>query len=206
MQDQVPFNEEDTWGPLGLVTIHCPSEPLLEFVFIHGLGGGSRKTWSFSSKLHHFWPKEWLSKDPAFQNVRVHSFGYKSTWHDTRGSILNVHDIAESLLGAMHNSPSIRSSPDSKIVLIAHSLGGLVAKKVPSNSINSVVTQANISRHILKPVPIQTISNLVDEYTVYISSQRRIKVPRAPNLLKLSSAFPLFMAKSPLSRISSRRR
>ncbi|RFU23947.1 hypothetical protein B7463_g12392, partial [Scytalidium lignicola] len=129
LQDQLPFDEEDTWGPLGLTTIHCPSEPLLEFIFIHGLGGGSRKTWSFSSKLHHFWPKEWLSKDPAFQNVRVHSFGYKSTWHDTRGSILNVHDIAESLLGAIHNSPSIRASPDSKIVLIAHSLGGLIAKK-----------------------------------------------------------------------------
>ncbi|KAF8861886.1 hypothetical protein BDZ45DRAFT_231863 [Acephala macrosclerotiorum] len=126
---QLSFDEEDTWGPLGLVTIHCPSEPLLEFIFIHGLGGGSRKTWSFSSKLHHFWPKEWLSKDPAFQNVRVHSFGYKSTWHDTRGSILNVHDIAESLLGAIHASPSIRSSLESKIVLIAHSLGGLVAKK-----------------------------------------------------------------------------
>ena len=66
LKDQLSFDDEDTWGPFGLATIHSPSEPLLEFIFIHGLGGGSRKTWSFSSKLHHFWPKEWLSKDPAF--------------------------------------------------------------------------------------------------------------------------------------------
>jgi hypothetical protein len=130
LQGQLPFDEDDTFGPLGLDTIYCPSEPLLDLIFVHGLGGGSRKTWSFSSKLHHFWPKEWLSKDPAFQNVRIHSFGYKSTWHDTRGSILNVHDIAESLLGAIHNSPAIRRSEDSNIVFVAHSMGGLVVKKV----------------------------------------------------------------------------
>ena len=83
-------------------------EPSIDFIFVHGLGGGSRKTWSKTSSLAHYWPQEWLSKDPAFKNVRVHSFGYNSDWADTRADILNVHDFAAALLGEMRDSPHLK--------------------------------------------------------------------------------------------------
>jgi hypothetical protein len=75
---------EDIKGPLGLNILHVPPEPIVDLIFVHGLGGGSRKTWAYSSHPYHYWPKEWLSRDPDFKNVRIHSFGYMADWVDTK--------------------------------------------------------------------------------------------------------------------------
>ncbi|GLB12828.1 hypothetical protein AtubIFM61612_000215 [Aspergillus tubingensis] len=121
--------DEDTKGPLGLNLLHTVPEPHIDFIFIHGLGGGSRKTWSKTTNPYHFWPKEWLSRDPEFGHVRVHSFGYKADWAEKKSNHLNVHDFSLSLLGEIQCSPEIRRS-NTKIVLVAHSMGGIVTKKV----------------------------------------------------------------------------
>lgn len=44
--------------------------------------------------------------DDAFQDVRIHSFGYSSALN--RESVLNVRDFAKSLLCAVKDSPVIR--------------------------------------------------------------------------------------------------
>ncbi len=120
--------EDDPKGPLGLNLLHSPSEPLIDFIFVHGLGGGSRKTWSKTSSLAHYWPQEWLPKDPAFKNVRVHSFGYNSDWVKGKYNCLNIHHFGKSLLGELSTSPYLGDA-DTPIVLIGHSMGGLVIKK-----------------------------------------------------------------------------
>lgn len=119
---------DDPRGPLGLNLLHSPSEPLIDFIFVHGLGGGSRKTWSKTSSITHFWPQGWLPKDPVFKNVRVHSFGYDSDWIKSRNNCLDVHLFGKSLLGEMSTSPYL-SQGNTAIVLIGHSMGGLVIKK-----------------------------------------------------------------------------
>lgn len=119
---------DDSKGPLGLNHLHSPSEPLIDFIFVHGLGGGSRKTWSKTSSVTHYWPQEWLPKDPAFKNVRVHSFGYDSDWVKGKDNCLNIHHFGKSLLGEMSMSPYLADA-DTPIVLIGHSMGGLVIKK-----------------------------------------------------------------------------
>lgn len=119
---------DDPKGPLGLNLLHSPSEPLIDFIFVHGLGGGSRKTWSKTSSVTHYWPQEWLPKDPAFKNVRVHSFGYNSDWAKGKDNCLNIHHFGKSLLGEMSTSPYLGNA-DTPIVLIGHSMGGLVIKK-----------------------------------------------------------------------------
>ena len=118
----------DSKGPLGLSLLHSPPEPLIDFIFVHGLGGGSRKTWSKTSSISHYWPQEWLPKDPAFKNVRVHSFGYDSDYLKGKGNCLNVHHFGRSLLGEMHTSPSLDDA-DTPMVLIGHSMGGVIIKK-----------------------------------------------------------------------------
>lgn len=95
---------------------------------MHGLGGGSRKTWSKSSSVAHYWPQEWLPTDPAFKNVRVHSFGYNADWIKGRDNCLNIHHFGKSLLGEMSTSPNF-SDANTPVVLIGHSMGGLVIKK-----------------------------------------------------------------------------
>ncbi|OBT74634.1 hypothetical protein VF21_06396 [Pseudogymnoascus sp. 05NY08] len=126
--DEDPESPEDVKGALGLNLLHAVQEPLIDFIFVHGLGGGSRKTWSMSPDSKHYWPKEWLPQDPDFRYVRIHSFGYKADWDDRKESILSIHDFARSLLGEVQYSPDIRRS-NTKIVFIAHSMGGIVIKK-----------------------------------------------------------------------------
>ena len=117
-------------GPLGLSLLHSPSEPLIDFIFVHGLRGGSRKTWSKTEDINHYWPQKWLPMEPRFKNVRIHSFGYNSDWGGRKGSSLTVHDFGQALLGEILNSPEI-SGPDENtaIVLVGHSMGGIVIKK-----------------------------------------------------------------------------
>lgn len=95
---------------------------------MHGLGGGSRKTWARTVDPLHFWPKAWLPEDVDFRDVRIHSFGYNADWGERRQSILNIHDFAQSLLGEIKNNPSIRRD-NTKLILVGHSMGGCVVKK-----------------------------------------------------------------------------
>lgn len=97
---------EDWKGPFGLNTLFDPDpQAIADLVFVHGLGGGSRSTWTKSNDPSLYWPKEWLPQDPGFQDVRLHSFGYNSNWGDE--SILNVHDFAKALLGSIQDCPLI---------------------------------------------------------------------------------------------------
>ncbi|KAK0707379.1 hypothetical protein B0H67DRAFT_647567 [Lasiosphaeris hirsuta] len=122
----------DDKGPLGLETLYEPQLPanaVADLVFIHGLGGGSRKTWSFSPDPAHFWPRAWLADDGDFAgSVRIHAFGYRADWGG-RQSMLNIHDFAQSLLGELRNHQSVRRT-STRIILVGHSMGGCVAKKV----------------------------------------------------------------------------
>jgi pimeloyl-ACP methyl ester carboxylesterase len=117
---------------LGLHTLYdpTPNSTIADIIFIHGLGGHSRKTWSSSSAPGSFWPQDWLPFEPGFENVRIHSFGYKADWGKRwqQQSILNIHDFAESLIGGLRNDPSIRRD-DTRIILVGHSMGGCVAKE-----------------------------------------------------------------------------
>ncbi|MCJ1378546.1 hypothetical protein MMC17_001645 [Xylographa soralifera] len=99
---------DDLKGPLGLNLLYVPSEPFVDLIFVHGLGGGSRKTWAKTSNLYHYWPKEWLPRDPEFKHVRIHSFGYAAHWGERKSSILEINDFASSLLGEIKDNPDIR--------------------------------------------------------------------------------------------------
>jgi hypothetical protein len=92
--------------PLGLNNLYDPPDPAVaDLIFVHGLRGGSRSTWTKSGDPSLYWPKEWLPKDAGFQDVRIHSFGYESHWG--KESTLNIYDFAQSLLGCIHDCPSI---------------------------------------------------------------------------------------------------
>jgi pimeloyl-ACP methyl ester carboxylesterase len=138
----------DSRGALGLNTLYAPSNPLIDFVFVHGLGGGSTKTWCLSEDPTLFWPKEWLPRDPGFSKVQIHSFGYDADWSSSKSTpSLNIHDFGRSLLERLLTSSYVSDSRkvsdpivfssggnvanlrQTPIVFIAHSMGGLVVKQ-----------------------------------------------------------------------------
>ena len=108
-QDQNPA--DDPKGPIGLTTLYEPTdEAVLDLIFIHGLNGGSQSTWTKSGNPSLFWPQEWLPRDEAFQDVRIHTFGYDSGFG--RDSTLNVYDFSRSLLYAMKDASNVSDHPD----------------------------------------------------------------------------------------------
>ncbi len=92
--------DENAKGSLGLDLLYCPTDPVADFVFVHGLGGGSRRTWSKSSNLEQFWPI-WLPQAPDFKDVRIHSFGYNSDWASMKQDMSNISDFALLLLNTL---------------------------------------------------------------------------------------------------------
>lgn len=99
-------------GPMGLTLLHTVPEPVVDFIFVHGFGGGSRKSWSLSPDPNHYWPKEWLSKDPSFRCARIFSFGYSTDGNESgKGEQMEtVHDVARSLLAEMDSNLDMKSN------------------------------------------------------------------------------------------------
>lgn len=123
--------------PLGLTILHEPeSAPSADIIFVHGLGGTSRHTWSKNRDLDLFWPREWLPYEPDISSARIMTFGYNSHFSSTshgKENILNISDFAKDLLFSMkfasgegERKLEIGSVP---IIFVAHSMGGLVVKK-----------------------------------------------------------------------------
>jgi hypothetical protein len=121
-QSQGRQTPEDFRGPLGLNLLHLPPEPLVDIVFVHGIAGGSRDTWSKSKALYYFWPKSWLSKDPDFKrHARIYSFGYAANLKEWKSSLLRINDFARSLLMELKNDPEIRKDNVSVSIFPANS-------------------------------------------------------------------------------------
>lgn len=102
--------EEGIRGPEGLRLLRYSSEPLIDLIFVHGLRGGSVKTWRRGSDPRSFWPQFWLPMEPGFENVNIYSFGYDSDWASLKSSILNVHDFGQGLLEEMRDTPYFRGN------------------------------------------------------------------------------------------------
>jgi hypothetical protein len=105
---QQTSDKETNRGPLGLRPLFCAPEPLIDLVFVHGLRGGSIKTWRFEEDQQLYWPRYWLPTEPEFANVSIHSFGYESDWSSLKPSILDVNDFGRSLYEELLNSPLFR--------------------------------------------------------------------------------------------------
>jgi hypothetical protein len=82
----------------------------VDFIFVHGLRGGSRKTWCQDDDPQLFWPGEWLPQDPEFQNVRISTFGYNSNWMSTKETFLDVHHFGRALINEMFTLPALRQN------------------------------------------------------------------------------------------------
>ena len=89
--------------PLGLINIYTPQGiPSADIIFIHGLGGTSRQTWSRNRDPELFWPQKWLPLEPDICTTRIFSFGYNAHFSSSGpNSIANISDFAKSLLFAM---------------------------------------------------------------------------------------------------------
>ncbi|MCJ1466023.1 hypothetical protein MMC07_004642 [Pseudocyphellaria aurata] len=121
--------------PIGLSVIYEPEKTRsLDVIFVHGLGGTSRQTWSKNRDENLFWPGRWLPSEPSLSTARILSFGYNAHFMSMgQNSIANISDFAKDLLYDMRLGKD-RAMGDLgigkvPITFVAHSMGGLVVKK-----------------------------------------------------------------------------
>lgn len=120
--------------PLGLTVLHEPEASLqrsVDIIFIHGLGGTSLRTWCFRRDVDYLWPQLWLPKEEGLSSARVLTYGYNAHFFSRKEQAsLAIADFANDLLFRMkygENGPHrLGQAP---IVVVAHSMGGLVFKK-----------------------------------------------------------------------------
>ena len=115
--------------PLGLVVLYAPPQRTVDVIFIHGLGGTSLRTWCRDRDANNLWPKLWLPEE--LPTARVLSFGYDAHFASRKGRASStISDFAADLLFRMkygENTPERLGQVP--IIVVAHSMGGLVFKK-----------------------------------------------------------------------------
>ncbi|OHF02107.1 NACHT and WD domain-containing protein [Colletotrichum orchidophilum] len=86
--------------PVGLKVIHRPfGRPIADIIFVHGLGGGSQKSWSKDYNPDFFWPKNFLPLEPVIRDARLLTFGYNANFGAREGkSVMSILDFAKDLL------------------------------------------------------------------------------------------------------------
>jgi len=111
-------------------------------IAVHGLGGNWQSTWTGEDGA--VWLRDRLPGVLAEANVvaRVRSFGYNSATVFSR-STGDLQTAGKSLLLRLRDfrtTPQQRTSP---IILVCHSLGGLVVKEVSRQPVSTPVLAAN---------------------------------------------------------------
>lgn len=122
-------------GPLGLNVVYTPDNGhKADIVFVHGLGGTSRWTWSNNRDPELFWPLTFLPLEPDLCLARILTFGYDASFQKTGSITTSVLDFAKDLLFDLKyakdqglNDLNMGSVP---IIFVVHSMGGLIVKEV----------------------------------------------------------------------------
>ncbi len=80
--------------------MHRPLGPRrADVVFVHGLGGSSRTSWSYNRDLDFFWPLKFLPFEPEINEARILTFGYNANFRPGSGrNKMSVLDFAKDLL------------------------------------------------------------------------------------------------------------
>lgn len=89
-------------GPLGLNVVYAPNNGhKVDIVFVHGLGGTSRWTWSKNRLPELFWPLTFLPLEPDICLARIMTFGYNASFKKAGGITTSILDFAKDLLFEM---------------------------------------------------------------------------------------------------------
>ena len=96
----VSGSESSRQDPLGLQVVYRPAgERRADLVFVHGLGGSSRTTWSHDRDPDFFWPLKSLPSEPDINEARILTFGYNANFRPGSGrSKMSILDFAKDLL------------------------------------------------------------------------------------------------------------
>ncbi|KAI9715704.1 MAG: hypothetical protein M1812_005856 [Candelaria pacifica] len=132
--------------PSGLKLLHKPDSAEVDIVFVHGLTGDQERTWTGECASTP-WPQTLL---PAkLPQARILTFGYDAYVLDWRAMVSKnrIGNHSKNLLSALATHRENDDTNNRPILLVAHSLGGLVCEDALLASRNSA---ENHLQHILE--------------------------------------------------------
>jgi hypothetical protein len=102
-------------------------------VLIHGLNGDPRKTWTAKNGV--FWPTELLPITLKSARARILVYGYNADVYAYGSSNRSassdfIHQHAQSLVSNLALERKSEEVADHPIIWVAHSLGGILVKRV----------------------------------------------------------------------------
>ncbi|KAK8002901.1 Cellobiose dehydrogenase [Apiospora arundinis] len=121
-------------GPLGLNVVYTPENGhKADIVFIHGLGGTSRLTWSKHKNPDLFWPLTFLPLEPDICLARILTFGYNANIRKSGQISTSVLDFAKDLLFDLKYGKDSQKEELNMgkvpLIFVVHSMGGLIIKE-----------------------------------------------------------------------------
>ncbi|KAI8958212.1 hypothetical protein F5Y11DRAFT_336860 [Daldinia sp. FL1419] len=121
-------------GPLGLTVVYTPKNARkADIIFIHGLGGTSRWTWSKNRDPELFWPSKFLPLEPDVCLARILTFGYNANFLKAGSIGVSVLDFAKDFLFSLKYGNDSQNKDlnmgDVPLIFIVHSMGGLIIKE-----------------------------------------------------------------------------
>lgn len=136
-------------------------------VFIHGLGGHYKNTWTSSTPEKVFWPS-WLCMD--IENIAIWSVGYlnpMSMWGNQR--TMHFTDRAKDILHCLNQEALLRNG---SVVLIGHSMGGLLIKQMfhyadRNSELNRIMDRVHKVCFLATPHRGSSGANIIDKLRIF---------------------------------------
>ncbi|KAH7309170.1 NACHT and WD domain protein [Stachybotrys elegans] len=119
---------------LGLHVVYTPTAGYkADIIFVHGPGASSTSAWSKRQRPADFWPLEFLASESDICQARISTFGYNPSFRKTGHITTSVLDFAKDLLFDLKYAKGERKEDlhmgSVPIMLVAHSMGGLIVKE-----------------------------------------------------------------------------
>ena len=115
-----------------ITCVYSHAEAATDIVLVHGINGHPKATWTASNGV--FWPSELLPKTLKDAKVRVLVYGWNAdVYTDGRASTASsdmIHEHAQTILTTLSTERSDQGKEQNAIIWVAHSLGGILVKKV----------------------------------------------------------------------------
>ncbi|VUC28876.1 unnamed protein product [Clonostachys rosea] len=117
--------------PQGLYVVFEGEDPVVDILAVHGLNGHLDKTWTAANGTH--WLRDLLPED--IPHSRILLWGYDSRVRGaSRVSSLNIEEHAQNLVSDLCLLRETTNTMKRPIIVIAHSLGGLIVKSAMLHS------------------------------------------------------------------------
>ena len=130
---------------MGLTEVQAAtSDTQVDIVFIHGLHGNPKDTWS-SKSSHAIWPATLLGPFLQKEKARILVYGYVAEIASFTDGVSGnkIHNHAEQLVAELVANRRANKATEHPIIFVAHSLGGLVVKRalIHSSEISGTKTE-----------------------------------------------------------------